>query len=102
MKQQHIKKVQNTRVDALSHPSAPAEKISALSLFAFASLLRILRKLIRKNTRQTRGDIPGWGRSSGGGHSNPLQYSCLENPMDRGPWQPTVYGGAELNKTEVT
>ena len=28
--------------------------------------------------------IPGWGRSLGGGHGNPLQYSCLENPMDRG------------------
>jgi len=31
--------------------------------------------------------IPGWGRSPGGGHGNPLQYSCLENPMDRGAWQ---------------
>ena len=30
------------------------------------------------------GWIPGWGRSPGGGHSNPLQYSCLENPMDSG------------------
>ena len=30
------------------------------------------------------GSIPGWGRSSGGGHGNPLQYSCLENPMNRG------------------
>ena len=32
------------------------------------------------------GSIPGSGRSPGGGHSNPLQYSCLENPMDRGAW----------------
>ena len=32
------------------------------------------------------GLIPGLGRSSGGGHGNPLQYSCLENPMDRGAW----------------
>ena len=31
-------------------------------------------------------------RSPGGGHSNPLQYSCLENPMDRGAWQATVHG----------
>ena len=38
------------------------------------------------------GSIPGSGRSSGGGHSNPLQYSCLENPMDRGLWQATVHG----------
>ena len=33
------------------------------------------------------GSIPGWGRSPGGGHGNPLQYSCLENPMDKGAWQ---------------
>ena len=32
------------------------------------------------------GSIPGSGRSPGGGHGNPLQYSCLENPMDRGAW----------------
>ena len=38
------------------------------------------------------GSIPGSGRSSGGGHSNPLQYSCLENPMDRRLWQATVHG----------
>ena len=34
--------------------------------------------------------IPGWGRSFGGGNGNPLQYSCLENSMDRGAWQATV------------
>ena len=36
------------------------------------------------------GSIPGLGRSPGEGHGNPLQYSCLENPMDRGVWQATV------------
>ena len=36
--------------------------------------------------------IPGSGRSPGGGHGNPLQYSCLENPMDRGAWQAIVHG----------
>ena len=35
--------------------------------------------------------IPGLGRSPGGGHGNPLQYSCLGNPMDRGAWQATVH-----------
>ena len=35
--------------------------------------------------------IPGSGRSPGGGHGNPLQYSCLENPIDRGIWQATVH-----------
>ena len=38
------------------------------------------------------GSVPGSGRSPGGGHGNPLQYSCLENPMDRETWQATVYG----------
>jgi len=39
-----------------------------------------------------RGLIPQLGSSLGGGHGNPLQYSCLENPMDRGAWQATVHG----------
>ena len=39
--------------------------------------------------------IPGLGRSPGGGHGNPLQYSCLENPMDRGVWRATVHGVAK-------
>ena len=38
------------------------------------------------------GSIPGSGRSPGGGHGNPLQYSCLENSMDRGAWGATVHG----------
>ena len=41
------------------------------------------------------GLIPGLGRSPGGGHGNPLQYSCLENPMDRGAWRATVQGTAK-------
>ena len=41
------------------------------------------------------GLIPGWGRSPGGGHCNPLQYSCLENPMDRRVWRATVHSVAK-------
>ena len=41
------------------------------------------------------GSIPGLGTSPGEGNGNPLQYSCLENPMDRGAWQATVYGVAK-------
>ena len=37
------------------------------------------------------GSIPGSGRCPGGGNGNPLQYSCLENPMDRGAWRATVH-----------
>ena len=45
------------------------------------------------NGRDLRGSplIPGSGRALGGGHGNPLQYSCLENSMDRGAWQATVH-----------
>ena len=38
------------------------------------------------------GSIPGWGRSLGEENGTPLQYSCLENPMDRGAWRATVPG----------
>ena len=41
------------------------------------------------------GSMPGLGRSPGGGHGNPLQYSCLENPMDRGAWRATVHRAAK-------
>ena len=41
------------------------------------------------------GSIPGWGRSPGEGHGKPLQYSCLENPMDRGARWATVHGVAK-------
>ena len=41
------------------------------------------------------GSIPGSGRCPGEGHGNPLQYSCLENPTDKGAWQATVHGVTE-------
>ena len=62
-----------------------------------------------KNPPGSVGDIkrhgfdPGSGRPYEEGNGNPLQYSCLENPMDRGGWQATVYSGhKELDTTEVT
>ena len=44
------------------------------------------------------GSIPGLGRSPGEGNGNPLQYSCLANPMDRGAWQATVH---EVTKSQT-
>ena len=57
--------------------------------------------LVVKNPPASTGDtgdmglIPGSGRSPGEGNGYPLQYSCLENPMDRGAWQAIVHGVAE-------
>ena len=48
-----------------------------------------------------RDSIPGSGRFPGGGHGNPLQHSCLENPMDRGVWRATVHRVAESDTTKV-
>ena len=47
------------------------------------------------------GSIPGLGRSPGGGNSNPLQYFCLRNPMDRGAWWATVHEVAQ-NRTQLS
>ena len=46
------------------------------------------------------GSIPGSGRSPGGGHGNPLQYSCLENPMDGGAWQ-AIFHRVTKSQTRV-
>ena len=48
------------------------------------------------------GSISESGRPPGGGHDNPLQYSYLENPTDRGAWLATVHRGTESDTTEVT
>ena len=63
--------------------------------------------LVVKKLPVNEGDIrgmgsgPGSGRSPGGGHGNPLQHSCLENPMDRRAWWATVHRFAESGLTEV-
>ena len=62
--------------------------------------------LVVKNMPDNAGDvgfagaIPGLGRSSGGGHGNRFQYSCLENLMDRGAWKAMIHGVTESDMTE--
>ena len=70
-----------------------------LGLFLISHSLEVLLGFLygsgSKESAYSVGDlglIPGSGRSPGGGHGNPLQYSCLQNPMDRGDWRATVHG----------
>ena len=79
-----------------------------LSVFQNLNHLKIHKvvlvvKNLPTNSRDTRdlGLIPRSGRSPGGGNGNPLQYSCLENSMDSGAWQASVYGITESAMTEV-
>ena len=60
-------------------------------------------KNLLANTGDTRntGSILGWGRSPEGGQGNPLQYSSLGNPMDRGAWEAIVHGVTK-NQTQVS
>ena len=75
-------------------------------LFMFITIIRVFLyflydfpvvQMVKKSACNAgdQGSIPKLVRSSGEGNSNPLQYSCLENPMDRGVWQTTVHGIAK-------
>ena len=54
--------------------------------WAFQVALVVKSPRAKAAEKRNAGSIPGSGRSPGGGHGNPLQYSCLENPVDRGAW----------------
>jgi len=62
-------------------------------LYRASQVVLLIKNLPAKvgDIRDTQGSIPGLRRTPGGGHGNPLQYSCLENPMDRRAWQATVH-----------
>ena len=66
-------------------------------IYNLHSIYIVLASLVAQTVKslpaeqETRGSIPGSGRSPGEGNHNPLQYSCLENPMDGGAWRATVH-----------
>ena len=71
---------------------------------AFQVALVIKNLLVNSGDTRDPGSIPGLGKSPRGGHGNPLQYSCLEDPMDRGAWWAAYspLGHKQLDMTEVT
>ena len=69
---------------------------------AFQVALVVKNPLANAGDIRDMGSIPGSGRCPEGGHGNLLQYSCLENPKDRGVRQATVHGVTELDTTKVT
>ena len=73
--------IQRRNTNALHHDNS-----------GWASQVAQVVKNLPDNAGDRLGFNPGSGSSPGGGHSNSLQYSCLENPMDRGTWQATVHG----------
>ena len=77
--------------------------IFKVDMYGTSQVVLVVKNL-SANARDIRdtGLIPGSGRSPEGGHGNPLQYSCLENPVDRGAWQATVHRGCkESDMTEA-
>ena len=68
----------------------------------FPSALMIKDLPANTGDEEEMGSIPGWGRSPGGRHGHPLQYSHLEDPTDRGAWWATVHSVAESDVAEVT
>ena len=79
--------------------SGSRSDLNVFFLKPWTSLVAQTVKHLAYNARYL-GSIPGSGRSSGEGNGNPLQYSCLENPLDRGTWWATVHWVAELDTTE--
>ena len=89
--------------------SMPNQTSMNVTFFISLSALRtsevaLVVKILPDNAGDLRdvGLISRSGRSPGGGNGNLLQYSCLENPMDRGAWRAAVHGVAESDMTELT
>ena len=74
-----------------------SQNINKQSILVWTSQVALAVKNAAVNAGEARdgGSIPGLRRSPGGGNGNPLQYSCLENPMNGGAWQATVHGATK-------
>ena len=83
---------QKTRLNSLCYKAASHSIYFTRVVYTLASQVVLVVRNLPANTRDIKdtGLIPVLGRFPGGGHSNPFQYSCPENPKDRGPWHATV------------
>ena len=72
-------------------PWMQTQNCTSMLIPSRASQVALVVKNLPAGDIRDSGSIPGSGRSLGGGHGNPLQYSCLENPMDRGAWRAIVH-----------
>ena len=92
-------------VDGLTVPSVTSQagklKCREIKRVTFPGGASGKEPACQRRTIGDAGSVPGSGRSPGGGHGNPLQYSCLKNPMDRGAWRFIVYRVAQSDMTEV-
>ena len=81
----------------LSLRNGRLSSLPKVKIFYWSCSLYILNNSVGKESACSEGDtgdvgsIRGLGRSPGGANNNPLQYSCLKNPMDRGTWRATVH-----------
>ena len=85
---------------ALQMDSLPAEWSGRLYFLGFLDGEVVKNPPANAEDARDVGLIPGLGRSPGEGNGNPLQYSCLKIPMDRGAWWATVHGVTELDTTK--
>ena len=101
-------RVQQLRVQLLNYRYVPLTHHLFIFLYIFLYHLTLVAQVVKTlpamqetiyNAGDDVGSIPGSGRSPGEGHGNPLWYSCLGNPMDRGAWWPTVHGVSESDTT---
>ena len=90
-------------IHAVTNGKIPFLFLRLSNITFWASHVALIVKNLSASAREVKeaGLIPGSGRSPGGGHGNPLQYSCLEKPMDRGAWWATIHMVAQSDTTEV-
>ena len=84
--------IRGKKYKSVSKSSTTLTGIVYLPLWTSQVVLVVKNPTANAENIKDPGSIPGSGRSPGGGHEKPFQYSCLENPMDRGAWLATVHG----------